>query len=177
MDEYEYQVKVPRDRVAVLIGEKGAMKRKLEQELGVKLEIDSQEGDVFLSGKDSLHLFTAQEIIKAIGRGFNPDIAMRLLKTDYMFELMDITEYVKNKNQAIRLKGRVIGEHGKSRNTIESLSESNICVYGKTIGIIGPGENVSMAKRAVDMLLSGAPHATVFRILERWRRDAMQQNQ
>jgi ribosomal RNA assembly protein len=71
----------------------------------------------------------------------------------------------------LRLKGRVIGESGKSRKTIEDLSDTQISVYGKTIGIIGEAENTNMAKKAIDMLLTGAPHSTVFRILERWRRD------
>ncbi len=172
MDVFEYQVKIPKDRIAVVIGEKGVMKRRLESELGITLDVDSQEGDVFLLGKDSVRLFSAQDVIKAIGRGFNPEIALRLLKTEYVLELIDVTDYANTKNKAIRLKGRVIGENGKSRRAIESLTETSMSVYGKTIGIIGQAEHVMTAKKAVDMLLSGAPHSTVFRMLEGWRRRA-----
>ncbi len=171
MERFEYHVKVPKDRIGVLIGEKGEKKRELESTLGIDLKIDSEEGDVKISGKDSLKLFTAQEIIKAVARGFNPDVAKQLLKTEYLFELINITEYTSTKNQEIRLKGRVIGEDGKSRKTIEELSDTNIVIYGKTIGIIGEAEAVSTAQKAIDMLLKGAPHSTVFKILERWRRD------
>jgi ribosomal RNA assembly protein len=171
MDEHQYEIKVPKERVAVIIGEKGEKKRELEEALAIKMHIDSEEGDVLLTGKDPIALFTAREVIKAIARGFNPDVAKQLLKTDYVLEIVNIADYAKSKDQMIRLKGRVIGEGGKSRGTIEELAEVNIVVYGKTISIIGLSENVTSAKRGVDALLTGAPHSTVFRLLEKLRRD------
>ncbi len=171
MDRYEYVVKVPKDRIAVLIGEKGAKKRELEDDLAIAIDIDSEEGDVRLSGTDTIRLFTAQEIVKAIARGFNPDVARMLLKPECTLELLNITDYTRSRNQILRLKGRVIGESGKARSTIEELSETHISVYGKTIGILGEADAVSAAKRGIDMLLTGAPHSTVFSVLERWRRN------
>ncbi len=171
MEEYQYDLKVPKDRVAVIIGEKGEKKRELEEALGVKLIIDSEEGDVFMKGKDAISLFTAKEVVKAIARGFNPDIAKQLLKTDYQLDVINLQDYTGSKNQMIRLKGRVIGEGGKARTTVEQLAEVDISVYGKTISIIGLNENVALAKRAVDALLTGAPHSTIFRLLERARRE------
>jgi ribosomal RNA assembly protein len=56
--------------------------------------VDSAEGDIFISGEDALGLYTAREVIKAIGRGFNPDIAKLLLKQDYVLEIIHMTEYV-----------------------------------------------------------------------------------
>jgi ribosomal RNA assembly protein len=171
MDEFEYTLKVPKERVAVIIGEKGEKKRELEEALGIDITIDSDEGDVTLSGGDAIALFTAREVVKAIARGFNPDVAKQLLKTDYMLEVISLPDYTGSKQQMIRLKGRVIGESGRARNTVEELAEVQISVYGKTISIIGPSENVTIAKRATDALLSGAPHSTVYRMLERARRD------
>lgn len=169
--EYRQALKIPKDRVAVLIGEKGQTKREIEQQLSLKLDIDSEEGDVVLRGEDTIKLFTGQELVKAVARGFNPEIAKLLLRTDYMLELLPLQEYARSKGQIRRLKGRVIGENGKSRETIEQLSGTYLSVYGKTVGIIGEVEAVNMAQRAIDMLLTGAPHSTVFRILERWRRE------
>ncbi len=171
METYEQILKVPKDRVAVLIGEKGKTKRELEENLGVKLQIDSEEGEVVLIGTDSIKLYTAHEIIKAIARGFNPEIATLLLKTDYMLEVINITDYADGQKAIQRLRGRVIGEGGKARRTIEELTEASLSVYGKTICIIGQADTVSAAKRGVDALLSGAPHSTVYRLLEKLRRD------
>ena len=38
------------------------------------MKIDSEDGIVDLLGDDSLNLLIAQSVVKAIGRGFNPDI-------------------------------------------------------------------------------------------------------
>ena len=78
-----------------------------------------------------------------------------------------MNDFAKTKNDSVRLKGRVIGSEGKSRNAIEELTETNISVYGKTIGIIGLQQNVASAKKAIESLLSGSPHSNVYRFLER----------
>ncbi|MFO8015623.1 MAG: KH domain-containing protein [Candidatus Woesearchaeota archaeon] len=170
--EYSYELKIPKERVAVLIGTDGEVKKEIEEATKSDLTIDSKEGDISIRGDDSLGLFTAKNVIKAVGRGFNPDIALLLLKQDYSFELLRIDDYAgKSKNKLLRLKGRVIGAEGKSRKVIENLTETNISVYGKTLGIIGRAENVEIARTAIEKLLKGAQHASVYRWLERKRKD------
>jgi ribosomal RNA assembly protein len=169
-EEYSYELRVPKERVAVLIGKKGETKRALEHETKTKIEVNS-EGEIAITGKDALLLYLAREIIRAIGRGFNPEIARLLLKHDYAFELIPLSEYSRSPNDLKRLRGRVIGEAGKSRRTIEELTQTTICVYGKTVGIIGPAEHISDSRRAVERLLTGSPHAHVYRWLERRRRE------
>src|SRR3989338_6029713 len=129
MVEYSYELKVPKNRVDVIIGKEGTIKKEIEETTSTKLNIDSKEGDVFVAGEDALGLYTAREIIKAIGRGFNPEVAKLLLKPDYIFEVVDVSEYVKSKEAMLRLKGRVIGKEGKSRRLIEELTECNISVF------------------------------------------------
>lgn len=170
MAQYSNEIKIPQERVAILIGKKGETKKELEDRTKTKMIIDSKEGDIFLSGNDALSLFDVVEVIKAIGRGFNPDVAFLILKHDYIFELINMNDFAKTKNDSLRLKGRVIGSEGKSRSTIEELTETNISVYGKTIGIIGLQENVASARKAIESLLSGSPHSNVFRFLEKNRR-------
>jgi ribosomal RNA assembly protein len=170
MAQYSNELRIPKERVAILIGKKGETKKELEDLTKTKIIIDSKEGDIFLSGNDALSVFDVVEVIKAIGRGFNPDIAFLVLKHDYIFEFINTNDFAKTKNDSIRLKGRVIGSEGKSRNTIEELTETNISVYGKTIGIIGLQENVASARKAIESLLSGSPHSNVFRFLEKNRR-------
>lgn len=172
MVEYQHELKMPGARVAVLIGKGGSVKKRIEEETKTKLNIDSREGDVFVSGKDALGLYTAREIIKAIGRGFNPEIALLLLKQDNIFEIIDLVDYTgKSKENLLRLRGRVIGKEGKSRKVIEDLTDCHICVYGKTIGMIGLAEKVGIAKQAVESLLKGGAHAKVYKFLEKKRRE------
>lgn len=171
--EYNYELKLPKERIAVLIGKKGEIKNRIEEETKTEIKVDSKEGDIFIKGNDALSLFNAREVITAIGRGFNPEIAELLLKGDYGLEIINITEFTgKSKSTMMRLKGRVIGKEGKSRRTIEELTECYITIYGKTIGIIGRPEELANARRAVESLLSGSPHANVYKWLEKRRREA-----
>jgi ribosomal RNA assembly protein len=171
MTEYKYDIKVPKERIAVLIGKSGETKKLLESETKTKIDIDSQEGDVVVSGEDAITLYSTREIITAIGRGFNPNVALNLLKVDFSFELMNLGDIARSKNDMIRLKGRVIGQDGKSRKIIEEMTDCEICVYGKTIGIIGPVEKAPIARHAIEMLLGGSMHASVFKYLEKQRRE------
>ena len=169
MAEFHYEMKIPGERVAILIGKKGETKRQIEQATKTKLEIDSDEGDIIVHGEDALGMFSTKDIISAIGRGFNPEIALLLLKQDYSFEVISLNDYIKSKSASQRVKGRVIGAEGKARRVIEELTECNLSVYGKTIAILGPIEHVPLARRAIESLLAGSPHANVYHWLEKQR--------
>ena len=168
MPEFSYDLKMPKDRIAVLIGPKGRTKKELESQTKSRIVVDSKEGDVKLQGKDSLALFSLQDVVKAIGRGFNPEFAQLLLKQDYTLEVVDIPEHGgREKNHLVRLRGRVIGADGKARTTIERITETFVVVYGKTISIIGTTERALLARRAVESLLEGSTHAAVYKWLEK----------
>lgn len=170
-NQFSYDLKIPKDRIAVLIGQEGKTKQELEEETKCIIKIDSQEGDVTLMGSDALQLYILREVVKAIARGFNPDIAKLLFNQNYLLEVINLADYSRNPNHQARLKGRVIGSDGKSRKTIEDLTSSYICVYGKTIAILASAESLTFAKRAVESLLAGSPHAAVYKWLERQRRE------
>ena len=168
---YSYAVKIPKDRIAVLIGVNGRDKRELEDYSHATISVDSVEGDVTISGKDAVKLFALREVIKAIARGFNPDTARLLLKPDYMLEVISLRDYgLDNKNRLKRVKARVIGTKGKARRTIEELTGTFLSVYGKTISILGECTHVGNAKRAIELLVKGSMHATVYKWLEDQRR-------
>ncbi len=171
-EEFSYTLKIPNDRVGVLIGPSGKIKKQLEQSTHSKIIVDSKEGEVTIISTNGLHLYEAREVIRAIARGFNPDTAMLLLKSDYTLEVIMIPEFAgKHKNTMKRLKGRVIGAEGKAKREIEHLTDTSISIYGKTVSIIGSVEDVSAARRALEILLEGATHATVYHFLEKRRRE------
>ena len=172
-EEFSYEVKIPQERVAVLIGKDGATKKEVENLTHCTLDI-SAEGDVVIKGNDGLEVFTVKEIVRAIARGFNPKIAIQLQNTDYALEMIDMKDIAgKSKNTMERLKGRVIGKAGKSREEIERLTDCSISVYGKTIGIIGQADNVALARQAVAMLLQGSMHKSVYQFLERKKKEIL----
>ena len=162
-------VTIPQDRIGVLIGEGGETMREIESRAEVRLDIDSDDGSVAIkqTGDPVLGL-KAPDIVKAIGRGFAPEIALTLLEDEMMmFDLIDIDAAARNKNDLERQKGRLIGEDGRTRELMAELSGAAVVIYGSTLGVIGQPEQVDTVREAAEMILDGAPHGSVYSFLER----------
>ena len=170
-------VKIPKDRVGVLVGPKGQVKTQIEQSCGVALQIDSKTGDVTIIPKEEAVAtgmvgLAARDIVKAIARGFSPERAMRLTKDDVYLSVIDIRDFAgKRRKHVQRVRGRVIGKKGKTRRIIEKLARLQSASNGDAAGIIGDLVCMDIAKRAVEMLLEGSEHAATYRYLEGRRRD------
>ena len=163
-------VKIPMDRIAVLVGKDGEVKKDMGRR-GVVLDVNSKTGDVKISSQHPLLELNAENVVRMIGRGFSPDYAFLLFNEDYYFELFDIRDWVGKKPiQVKRVAGRIIGKNGKSRRVIEELSDTHVCVHGHTIGIIGRVEELHSARQAIEMLLDGSSHPSVYRFLEKEKR-------
>lgn len=164
---FTYELKVPEERIAVIIGKKGDTRRKIEHKTRTKIYINTAEDYVTISAEDNLDVYLCKDVVRAIARGFNPEIAIKLLNENDTLEIIDIEDYSKKSTKKlIRLRSRVIGSDGKARKMIEQMTNTDICVYGKTVGIIGNVEDVSIAKQAVHSLLNGSPHGNVYRGIE-----------
>jgi ribosomal RNA assembly protein len=170
-------IKIPAERVGVLIGPEGTTKKNIEGKLSVGLEIDSQSGDVTITlaeeATDPSLLFKAKDVVTALGRGFSPEHAFRLIRDEEtMLDVIDLrTVFGRSEADIKRVKGRIIGMNGKTRNIIEELTGTNVAVYGHTVSIIGTIEEAEVAREAVQMLVKGSLHATVYRFLHRKRRE------
>ena len=170
-------VKIPQERVGALIGPEGRVKAAIEKNLSVELQVESETGGVTITllptASDPTVLFRAKETVVAIGRGFSPERAFRLLHDDeVLLDIIDLREVVgRSQSDIKRLKGRVIGKNGKTRMLIEELTESSLSVYGHTISIIGNADQKEAAKEAIRMLIRGSQHSTVYRFLHRKRRE------
>jgi ribosomal RNA assembly protein len=162
-------VTVPQDRLGALIGEGGETMREIERRAEVRLDIDSETGSVAIeSVGDPVTAMVAPDIVRAVGRGFKPEAALSLLDDEMrMFDLIDLDDATRNKNDLQRQKGRLIGENGRTRQLMEELSGAEVVIYGTTLGIIGQPEEVEAVRRATEMILDGAPHGAVYSFLER----------
>ncbi|MDQ2050383.1 KH domain-containing protein [Natronolimnohabitans sp. A-GB9] len=161
-------VKIPQDRIGVLIGEGGETMREIEAEAEVRLDIDSENGSVAVETVgDPVRGLKAPDIVRAIGRGFAPEAALRLLEDEMMmFDVVDIDAAARNKNDMKRKKGRLIGEGGRTRELMEELTGAEVVIYGSTLGVIGAPQEVDAVRSAAEMLLDGAPHGAVYSFLE-----------
>jgi ribosomal RNA assembly protein len=162
-------VKVPQDRIGVLIGDGGETMREIEDRAEVRLDIDSETGSVAIDTVgDPVTAMVAPDVVRAIGRGFDPEAALSLLDNDLRrFELVDIAEATRNKNDLQRQKGRLIGENGRTRELMEELTGAEVVIYGTTLGVVGQPDEVEAVRRAAGMILDGAPHGAVYSFLER----------
>jgi ribosomal RNA assembly protein len=155
-------VLIPQDRKKVLT-------KEVMDHIGNKLNLNVSRKDntVYIDG-EGLELFQAKSIIKAIGRGFSPERAYRLLDLD---ETLDVVELKKlGERRALTIKSRIIGTNGKTRKKLEEYSGASISIYGNTIALIGTFEQIQSAKEAVMMFIKGVKHTTVYKFLEQVRK-------
>lgn len=166
-------MKIGKSRIAVLIGRNGEVKQEIENKLGVRINLDSKSGNCeIMPDLDNpnylpLNVYTAQKVVNAVNRGFNPIKAMKLLEDSYDIEIFNLLKIIgKSDSKIRRVKGRIIGRNGEMRKAIEKFAESFISVYGKTISIIADYDNLQIARKAVSMLINGMPHHVVLKFLE-----------
>jgi ribosomal RNA assembly protein len=176
----EEHIKIPIDRIAVIIGKDGEVKKKIETLTQTSIEIDSTDGIVHIMNSpeadNPLSVWKARDIIQAIGRGFSPEKALRLADEDVYLEVIDLeTFFGRNENAIKRIKGRIIGEAGKTRQLIEELTGTVVSVYGNTVSLISEIESMKAAKKAVMMLIDGLSHSTVYQFLYKKRRELKQE--
>jgi ribosomal RNA assembly protein len=108
-----------------------------------------------------------------LGRGFSPEHAFRLIRDEeVILDVIDLrVTFGRSESDIKRVKGRIIGMNGKTRQIIEELTDANVAVYGHTVGIIGNADQAEVAREAITMLVRGSLHSTVYRFLHRKRRE------
>ncbi|RLG81975.1 MAG: RNA-processing protein [Thermoprotei archaeon] len=169
-------LRVPLDRVGVLIGGRGAVLRELEGRTGVKVVIDSEDGSIVIEPPTPTtpvyNLLKAREFIRAIAVGFPPEKAWRLLEEDQVLIVINLKDVVGSSiNHLTRIKGRIIGEGGKVRRNLEEMTGTYITVYNDLVSIIGDYESAQVAREAIEMIIRGRQHSTIYRYVDRAMRE------
>ncbi|MHA2161549.1 MAG: KH domain-containing protein, partial [Candidatus Thorarchaeota archaeon] len=82
---YHETVRVPAERVGVIVGRNGRVKRRVEELTNAKIEVSS-EGVVTITSpeetEDPVLAWKARDMIRAIARGFSPNRALTLIDED-----------------------------------------------------------------------------------------------
>jgi len=153
---------IPEARTKILSSNKTWVKM-LEEKSKTKVSIDKE---ILVEGEDVDAVMRAAAVIKAFGRGFDFRTTMLLLEEGWTFETIDIRVFAgKSKSRCTSLKARVIGTGGTVKNKIQKYTNTKISIFGRTISIIGKWEDVEKARNAIEMLLSGSKHNTVYKFL------------
>ena len=167
-----FYVRIPTERVGVLIGPGGDTKSRILERTGIILQVDSASGEVTIDesgATDPALSLKVRDFVIAIGRGFSEERAFRLLQDDVYLEVFDIKDFAHSRNRIGQIKARLIGTRGKTRRILEELTSADMSVYGHTVALIGEAFHLAIAREAVEMLLRGSEHNTVYRFLERKR--------
>ncbi|NYT18516.1 MAG: RNA-processing protein, partial [Methanobacteriales archaeon] len=98
----------------------------------------------------------------------NPEIAIKLADDEIILDILNLPDYIgKSKKALARHKSRIIGKDGRTRDIITEMAEVDVSVYGKTVSLIGNMEHLQVAREAVEMILNGSRHKTVYAFLEK----------
>ncbi len=160
------QILIPTKRAELLHDKKllGAAQKRLS----CKMEI--RNGNELVIEGDALNEYNARVVMQAFARGFELDIACKLLSDDYFFESVDMKELFKNEGQIKRIKARVIGSDGKTKNYVQQVSGAQVAIYGDTVSFIGSVEEIKIARAAMDILLEGGTHSKAYAVMEKAKR-------
>jgi len=173
-------MKIPEARIPILIGQNGEIKREIENLMGTKINIDSKTGEVDIvpnfdpghENYDPLNILITKKIITAIGRGFNPKKALKLNDEGMILEVIKLDEKIgKSQKKIKRIKGRIIGRNGEIRRSVEKFSGVSMSIYGRTVSLIGEFNQIKTARKALSMIISGAPLSVVLSFLEKKYRE------
>ncbi len=161
-----HQILIPTKRAELLKDKK--FLASICKRLKCRIELRN-ENELMLDG-DALDEYNARIVMQAFARGFDFDVACKLLSYERFFESIDMKELFKNEYQIRRIKARVIGTDGKTKNYVQSVSGADIVIYGNSISIIGKVEEIKIARAALDILLKGGTHKNAYFIMEKVRR-------
>ena len=172
----EHLARIPKDRIAVLIGKRGSTRKMIEEACGAALHIESNSGDVSViwpedEVTDPVIKMKLPDVIFAIGRGLAPKRAVQLMEDEVFLRMYDIREWVgRQPNQTRRMRSRLIGTNGRIRSLIEELTGTEMAIYGSTVLVIGDQESLALATPAIEGILQGSEHGTVLFGLEQDRK-------
>lgn len=163
---------IPQERIGVLIGKNGEVKKKIEEKINVRIQVQ-QEGAVKVeyNSEEPEAYFRLRRIADAISSGFSGEDALRLLDDNIVLKIIDLRDFAGESSPRMKIiKGRIIGRSGRVWKKIEKLSGAKLALYKHTVGIIGEEESCEITFKTILKILGGAQFSTAFKYLERKRK-------
>eukprot|EP00823_Brevimastigomonas_motovehiculus_P003555 TRINITY_DN2184_c0_g1_i1.p1 TRINITY_DN2184_c0_g1~~TRINITY_DN2184_c0_g1_i1.p1 ORF type:complete len:256 (+),score=57.31 TRINITY_DN2184_c0_g1_i1:156-923(+) len=167
--ETQYRrIHVPANRIKALKENWMTIYQPIVEKLLLKIRFNTKNSSVELMTSEktasSAYIQKASDFIKAFVIGFELKDAIAILRVEDIyidsFEVKDV-KHLQGDNLS-RAVGRIVGQGGKTKFTIENSTMTRIVIADTHIHILGSYQSIRDAKNALCNLILGAPPAKVF---------------
>jgi|SRR3989344_965306 len=138
-------------------------KEELEKKLNVKIEIDGRK--VIVEG-GPFEEYIASVVLDAMRFGFSAHKALILKDDRNIFRTVSIKDNT-HKKKLKEVRARIIGKNGKTKKTIENITNCEVIINNNEVGIIGEAESIEEVITAVSNLVRGTKQSNTYKYLEK----------
>ncbi|BCU68367.1 RNA-processing protein [Sulfolobales archaeon HS-7] len=141
----------------------------------VKLTFDEKKKIITVVPEEgyTYEALKVEQVIKAFFAGYPLTKASRLLSDEYRFDVIDLKEYSHDPKKINRIKSRLIGKNGKFKKDIEDYTSVSLLITDRYIYILGPYDQMSIARNALERIIDGVEHQLVYKYIENAERSIM----
>ncbi len=136
----------------------------LEKKLNIKLMIKGKK--VVVHSENPIDEYEASQVLDAINFGFSARKALLIKEQEMQFRIINIKNFTKKKNLK-QVRARVIGTKGKTKKTIEHITNCHLVIKNNEIGLIGSPESIEELITALANLIRGSKQSNTYRYLEK----------
>merc|ERR1719295_202220 len=122
------------------------------------------EEDPVLKGRNAIQ--KGSDFVRAAVMGFELKDALALVRLDdiYLetFDIREIKFFNKKADHWMRAIGRIAGQYGKIKYSIENATNSRIIVFGFKVHILGSFSSIRLARNSISRLVIGSAPGNVY---------------
>ncbi len=142
-------------------------KSQLEKKLNTKITLKGRQ--VTLISKNPLDEYEASIILDAMNFGFSAKKVLMIKEQEMLFRIINIKNFTRKKNLN-EVRARIIGTKGRTKRTIEDISNCHILIKDNEVGIICNAYDIEEIITGITNLIRGTKQSNTYRYLEKMNR-------